>query len=177
MGLFIAIGVVGIVMLVVTLVMDDFFDGVLDALGGSEWFTGAAVAGFLGALGFGGALVDSLTGNRGAAWVVGVVAGLALGVLTGWVTARLRNASSGHAPGAHELVGVTATVATPIPVGGFGTVRLRHGGHLTTMNARCDGPVPAGTQVWIVESISPSAVLVRPVRPLETDPSAPSSPT
>lgn len=175
MTLFLAIGVIGIVMLVVTLLVDDLFDGMLDALGGGEWFTGAAIAGFLGALGFTGALVDSLTDNRILAWVIGLAVGLALGVAVGWITARMRNADSGSAPGSRELVGVTATVATPIPAGGFGTVRLRHGGHLTTMNARCDSPVGSGATVWVVESISPGAVLVRPVRPLDPDPPTPTT--
>lgn len=175
-GLFITIGVIGLVLLLITLLADDVFNGVLDALGGSEWFTGAAMAGFLGALGFTGALVESLTGNQGLAWGIGVVAGLTLGVLAGWLTARLRHANSGTAPGARELVGLTATVATPIPAGGFGTVRLRHGGHLTTMNARSDGPLAGGTPVWIVESLSPGAVLVRPVRPGGEDPPTPAHP-
>lgn len=165
MTLFLWIGGIGVVLLVLTLVLDDFLDGVLDGLGGSEWFTGAALAGFLGALGFGGALVWALTGNTTLAWIVGVLAGLGLGALVGWVTARMRNTDSGLAPGARELVGVTATVATPIPAGGYGTVRLHHGGHLTTMNARSEEPVAAGQTVWVIESLSPSAVLVRPTHP------------
>ena len=165
MTLFLWIGAIGVVLLLLTLVLDDFLDGILDGLGGSEWFTGAALAGFLGALGFGGALVHALTENLTLAWVVGVAAGLGLGAVVGWVTARMRHTDSGLAPGARELVGVTATVATPIPEGGYGTVRLHHGGHLTTMNARSEAPVAAGETVWVVESLSPGAVLVRPTHP------------
>ncbi len=52
MTVFLAIGVVGIVLLLVALVAGDLLDGAFDALGGGEWFTGAALAGFLGGVGF-----------------------------------------------------------------------------------------------------------------------------
>ncbi len=167
MTVFLVLGGLGVLLLVATLLLDDYIDGITDVLGGGDWFTGMAVAGFLGALGFVGALVLGVTDNSTLGWVSGIVAGLALGALVGWITARLRGSGAGSVPVAGQLVGITAVVATPIPAGGFGSVRLRHGGHLTTLNARCDVPVDAGETVWVVESISPSAVLVRPTHPDE----------
>lgn len=167
MTVFLVLGGLGVLLLMATLLLDDHIDGLTDALGGGDWFTGMAVAGFLGALGFVGALVLSLTQSDVLGWVCGIVAGVALGVVVGWVTARLRGSGAGSVPSADQLVGITAVVATPIPADGFGSVRLRHGGHLTTMNARCDVPIATGETVWVVESISPSAVLVRPTHPDE----------
>jgi hypothetical protein len=54
---------VGIVLLLVSLVVGEHLHGIFDALGGGDWFTGSSLAAFLGALGFGGAIVEQLTGN------------------------------------------------------------------------------------------------------------------
>ena len=58
---FLVIGAVGIVLLLFSLVVGEHLHGIFDALGGGDWFTGSSMAAFLGALGFGGAIVKQLT--------------------------------------------------------------------------------------------------------------------
>jgi hypothetical protein len=161
---FLAIGAVGLVLLLLSVVVGDHLHGVFDVLDAGDWLTGAGLAGFLGALGFVGALVLDRTDNVGSASAAGVVAGLTVGALVGWITLRLKVDASGHAPSTRELVGVTCSVIVPIPAEGFGQVRCGVAGHLVTLNARADAPVPSGTEVWITESLSPTSVRVRPTR-------------
>lgn len=162
MTVFLAIGVVGIVLLLVALLADDLVDGVLDALGGGEWFTGAALAGFLGGLGFVGAGVLTLTDHVWLATAAGLLAGLALGVAVGWVVLRLRDAGADGTPSSASLVGLAGTVVNDIPDDGYGVVQVINGGHLTRLNARCIEPVAAGTPVTVTDVLSPTSVKVIP---------------
>ncbi len=162
MTLFLTLGGAGVALLALALLIGDHVDGIFDALGGGEWFTGASLAGFLGALGFVGALTLSATDNPALAWGVGVASGLALGALVGWVTLRMRHSGSGSTPTRDSLVGLTGRVVSEIPETGFGTVTVNVAGHLTNLNARAGQRLPQGTEVWVVETLSPTSVLVRP---------------
>ena len=53
-------------------------------------------------------------------------------------------------------------VISEIPETGFGTVTVNVAGHLTNLNARAGQRLPQGTEVWVVETLSPTSVLVRP---------------
>lgn len=162
MTVFLAIGVIGVVLLLVALVVGDHVDGVLDALGGGEWFTGAALAGFLAGVGFVGAGLLAITGNGWVASVGGLLAGLALGVAVSWVTLRLRNSGEGGTPSSAELVGLTGTVVSDIPEEGYGVISVVNAGHLTRLNARCVEPLPSGTPVTVTDVLSPTSVKVIP---------------
>ena len=162
MTVFLTIGVIGIVLLLLALIADDFFDGMFEALGGGEWFTGAALAGFLGGVGFVGAGVLAVTANTCPAVAIGVVAGLALGFAVGWVTLALRNASSGSTPTTASLVGLTGTVVNDIPEQGFGVLSVVNAGHLTRLNARSIEALPSGTPVTVTDVLSPTSVKVVP---------------
>ncbi len=162
MTVFLAIGVIGVVLLLVALVIGDQFDGVLDALGGGEWFTGAALAGFLGGVGFVGAGVLAVTDNTWLAAVGGLLAGLALGVAVGWVTLRLRNSGEDGTPSSASLVGLIGTVVNDIPTDGYGVISVVNAGHLTRLNARCAEPLPSGTPVTVTDVLSPTSVKVVP---------------
>jgi hypothetical protein len=56
-------------------------------------------------------------------------------------------------------------VVTAIPGGetGFGEVLLNVAGLRVKYTAHSARALPAGTEVWVVEALSPSAVEVRPV--------------
>lgn len=165
MTAFLVIGGIGIALLIAALAAGDLLDGVLEGLDAGEWFTGAGLAGFLGALGFGGALVLSITGNMIAAVAGGVLAGAALAWAVAWTTLRLRTSGSGSAPTRASLIGRVAVVVSAIPAGGYGEIRITDDGHLTKLHARADQPLAEGTEVWIVESLSPTSVFVRVAHP------------
>lgn len=160
MTIFLAIGAIGIVLLLAALLIGDHVDGILDALGGGDWFTGAALAGFLGALGFVGALIQDLTDNTVAAVVAGVLAGLAVGAGIGWITLRLRN-TGGTAPRTSSFVGLNGTVISAIPEGGYGEISVVASGHPTKLNARSAEPLASGTPITITDVLSPTSVKVR----------------
>lgn len=162
MIVFLAIGVIGIVLLLVALFVGDHLDGALDALGGGDWFTGAALAGFLGGVGFVGAAALTLTDNPWLAAIAGLIAGVALGLAVGAVTVRLKDSGSGTTPTSQSLTGLTGTVVGDIPADGYGTVSVVNTGHLTRLNARAGMPLPSGTQVTVVEVLSPTSVKVIP---------------
>lgn len=159
MTAFLIIGGIGIVMLVVSLVIGDFLDGMLEF--GGDWFGGAALSGFLGAFGFGGALAyDATDGNMGVALGVGVAGGVVLGALVGLASAKLRQGGDSANVRSSDLAGSKGTVVNAIPEEGFGEVSVTFAGHLTKLNARCPGGAPIGAAVEVVAVLSPTSVLV-----------------
>lgn len=165
MTTFLTIGGIGVFLLLAALILGDHMDGAFDALGGGDWFTGASLAGFLGGLGFGGAIVLDLTGSVGLASALGSAFGLGLGALAAWAVIKLRHIGDESAPSQRSIIGLSATVITDIPADGYGEIRVINAGHLTKLAARCAYPVPAGTEVWISESLSATAVRVESIRP------------
>jgi membrane protein implicated in regulation of membrane protease activity len=159
---FLVVGAVGVVLLLVALVVGDVLDGALEGLS-AGFFSTEALAGFLGALGFGGAIALETTGSTSIAVVVGLV----LGVLLGWVAARasrfLHGDGEGDAVRTSDMLERIGSVVSAIPEGGFGVVSLSVGGHITRLNARSSVAVPAGTQVSVTQVISPTAVQVEPL--------------
>ena len=87
---FLVIGSLGVVLLLVTLVVGDLLSGVLDAFGGgADWMLGA-VAGFLGAFGFAGAIVLGSTEGMVGAVLASLAAGVVVGVLAAVATRHLQ---------------------------------------------------------------------------------------
>lgn len=130
------------------------------------------IAGFLGAFGFGGAIVESLLpGRGGTGLLVAVVVGLLAAVPTAWLSGRLVNAAMNMSTDAtltsNDLVGTLGVVITPVPVGGYGEVRLSVAGQQIKFNARADRPLALGTRVFVIEVPTPTSVLVEPTPPVE----------
>ncbi|MFI7304280.1 hypothetical protein ACIBM8_13810 [Micromonospora aurantiaca] len=124
-----------------------------------------AAAGFTGAFGFGGAIVNELLGGRTPGMIAAAVAGGALAAVpTGWLAARLsraaRNMRTDATPTRDHLAGAIGLVVTPIPSGGYGEVRVRLAGQPVKLNARADGPMPVGTRIFVVEALSETSVHV-----------------
>ncbi|MEU1807988.1 hypothetical protein [Micromonospora aurantiaca (nom. illeg.)] len=124
-----------------------------------------AAAGFIGAFGFGGAIVNELLGGRTPGMIAAAVAGGALAAVpTGWLAARLsraaRNMRTDATPTRDHLAGAIGLVVTPIPSGGYGEVRVRLAGQPVKLNARADGPIPVGTRIFVVEALSETSVHV-----------------
>src|SRR5674536_26264 len=108
---FLVIGAVGIVLLLFSLVVGEHLHGIFDALGGGDWFTGSSMAAFLGALGFGGAIVKQLTGSTLLAVVGGVVLGVVFGALVAYGMLTLRRNDTGGAVTTNDLMDAPGVVS------------------------------------------------------------------
>ncbi|NNG21338.1 NfeD family protein [Naumannella sp. ID2617S] len=165
MILLLTLGGVGVALLLVAMLLGDLFDGLFDfdTIGG-DFFSLAGLAGFLGALGFGGAIALQLSHSWPVAIGCGVVVGVLVGAGAAWLTARLRDERhNGDVTVRREhLVGSRGRVINEIPAEGFGEVRVVLRGHPTKLNARAHEPVPTGTPVEVVGVLSATSVVVRP---------------
>lgn len=154
-----AVGGIGIVLLLVSLIAGEALDGVLDSVG-PDLLSGLAVASFLAAFGFVGALVLDVTGSNGAALASGLVAGTIVGFGAGKASQRLMRGGDESTVRSSGLVGLTGSVIEAIPADGLGTVSVVAAGHITRLNARADQPLPNGTPVTVSAVLSPTSVRV-----------------
>lgn len=167
MTTFFVIGGIGILLLLVALLAGDVFEGVLgfdgaDALD-SDILSTAGIAGLLGGFGFAGAIGLAVTGSMLLAIIIGLLVGFLMGWGTGKLTKLLRSQGADVAPSTHSLIGVEALVITAVPVDGYGQVRLSHGGHTITLNAKSPVPLDSGARVWVSGVLSATSVEVMPV--------------
>ena len=163
MSIFIVLGILGVGLLLLSLVLGDLFDGLADIFDfdAGGYLSGPAIGAFLGAFGFGAALIDYNTDlGAGGSALGGVAIGLVIGGLVGVVTKSLINMPTDPTPRASELVGAKATVVTRIPEQGFGEVTLVQGGHFMKLAARADGSVREGTPVVVTGVLSSTSVVV-----------------
>ncbi|HMM93587.1 MAG: hypothetical protein IE926_13470 [Micrococcales bacterium] len=153
------IGGVGILLLLVSLVLGDLLDGVLDSVG-PDALSGLAVAGFLAAFGFVGALVLDAGASSAVAILAGLVAGVAAGAGAGYASTRLMRGGDEANVRSAGLVGLSGTVIEPVPTEGYGMVSVVASGHITRLNARADEPLPSGAAVVVTAVLSPTSVKV-----------------
>lgn len=162
MSVFLVIGSLGVLFLLASLILGDFFDGIFDGIGG-EMFSGAALGGFLGVFGFVGALILAISSDSLlAAIIVGLLAGLIVGAAVGWVTMKLRASGAERHAATEGLVGLRGTVISDVPADGYGRVSVVSEGRTTTLDARAATPLPAGSPVRIIGVLSATAVEVTP---------------
>lgn len=157
---FLVIGGIGILLLLASLVVGDVLDGALEF--GGDLISGSALAAFIGAFGFGGALALDASGSMGIAIASGVVAGLVLGAGAGWASSQLQKGGDEANVRSADLAGRDATVVGAIPADGYGQISIVASGHITQLNARCPGGLAAGTPVTITSVLSPTSVSVAP---------------
>lgn len=162
MTTFLVLGVIGLALLLVTLVVGDLVEGVVDGLG-PDWLSGTAIAAFLASVGFGGALALQAGASPGIAVAAGAGAGAVAGGVAGWLTYALTNEKDSVTPRTSGLVGSEATVVGEVPVGGYGTVALVVAGHPTRLNARSSAVQPVGTRVRVSDVLSSTAVQVEAI--------------
>jgi hypothetical protein len=166
-GVFLVIGVVGVVILLLSLLVGDFFDGVFDAFDfdAGGFLSGPALGAFLAAFGFGAAVIDYNTDwGVGASALGGVVIGAGIGAIVGLASRSLMHMPTDATVRATDLVGATATVITRIPENGFGEVTLVHAGQFMKLSARADGTLGEGTPVVVTTVLSSTSVVVAPTR-------------
>ena len=161
MTAFIVVAVLGVILLLVSLVLDDILAGVLEGVD----FTGgylstSAIAAFMATFGLAGALWMGRSDSVGQSVLVGAVAGLAVGGVAGFVTRSMINAPTDQTPTPADTVGVNGVVVTAIPADGFGEVNIRIAGAPLKLNARADRPLPIGTEVVVSASLSATSVRV-----------------
>lgn len=161
MTTFVVIGVVGLLLLLVSLVVGDLFDGALDALAG-DVFSSAVIGAFVAATGFGGAAAEGFGLPFVVAVPIGVASGVAFGAFAWWLTRLIRDGGSDATPSTEDTLGHEGKVVTEIPADGFGVVTILVGGHLMRLNAKAELPLEPGTEVHVTTVLSPTAVTVAP---------------
>lgn len=167
MTVFLVLGFVGLALIVLSLVVGDHLDAVLDgALGWLEGdiFSTAVIGGFVSAFGFGAAASDGAGLPTAASVVIGAGVGVAVAWFAWWLTRLVKDSPSDGTVSISDAVGQVGKVLTAVPGGeGYGVVRVTVGGHVLQLNARCTTALEAGAQVNVTGVTSPTAVSVAPV--------------
>lgn len=168
------LGIAGVIVVLLSLIVGDIFDGIFDVVGG-DFLSMGTLGGFLGALGFGGAIILTLTDTWWLALVAGVLLGIGVGVLAWWLTMVLKRGESDATVRTGGLVGQTGRVIHAIPSGGYGAIRVRAAGAPTKLNAKAFEPIPGGALVEITKVLSPTSVEVRFGEPDDPEPVDPTT--
>lgn len=176
---FTAIGGVGLLIVLATLVLGELFDGLFGALdvdAGGGVFSAPVIGSFLAAFGFGAALIVTSTGASATVGALGgLVSGLVVGGLALLLTRSLINMPTDETVTTRGLEGTPGIVITPIPAEGYGEVTIRHHGEQRKYNAMASEDLPVGTPVEVTGVLSASAVVVSSTASPQDRP-APSAP-
>ena len=160
-------------LLLLTLIFDDLFGGVLNAihlgfdLGGVS--PTPVLLGFIAMFGIGGLFgLHSLGLGPGLATLVGGGAGLVgAGVVLG-AFRILGAAQSSEAFSLEEMVGASGRVSVAIPANRFGSVLISFAGASHNMAATADADIAAGKVVKVV-AIAGNNLVVTPESPVGTE--------
>jgi membrane protein implicated in regulation of membrane protease activity len=142
-------------LLLLTLIVDDIFGGLLGAIHLGFDVAGVSptpmLLGFIAMFGVGGLFgLHGLNAGPGVATLTGVVAGLlGAGVVFGSFKV-LRGAESTESFSLQDMVGSTGRVSVGIPANRFGTVLISFAGASHNMTATADTEIPAGRDVKVV---------------------------
>lgn len=156
-GVFLIIGIIGAVLLLVSVLLDGLFD-VFDFGDGPLSLTSIAAFGTI----FGFAAFGSIGAgaSTGAAAAIGSGAGLLGGAAAWWLSRLVRGAESNTSITSDELVGSEASVVLAIPAGGLGEVALVRHGERISLAATAAHAIPRGTRVRITQTLTASSVSV-----------------
>jgi membrane-bound ClpP family serine protease len=163
--LFLVIGGLGVSLLALSLLGVELFD--LDGFVPLE-----SVAAGMAVFGFAAAIASSSMDARTAP---ALFAAAGIGVLgaipAGWIALRLARAAermhTDATPARDDMVGQLGVVVTPVPAQGYGEVRITLSGQPVKVNATADAPIPLGTQVFVIGTLSETSVVVEqmPITP------------
>lgn len=160
-------------LLLLTLIFDDLFGGLLGAIHLGFDLGGVSptplLLGFIAMFGIGGLLgVHSFGAGVGGATLIAVVAGLlGAGVVFGSFKV-LRQAESTETFSLQDMVGTTGRVSVGIPANRFGTVLISFAGATHNMTATSDAEIPAGRVVKVV-AIAGDNLVVTPTSSVSTE--------
>jgi membrane protein implicated in regulation of membrane protease activity len=159
--------IVGFVLLLITVVLDDVVGGVMDGLHVGVDIGGVSLApialGFVAMFGIGGLFGTTVLDLRsGPASLVGVAAGI-VGALTVYaIFGLLSRGQSQEAYSLSAMIGVTGRVVVGIPKGRYGEVVVSFGGATHKRIATADIDIKSGETV-VVTAIAGTALVVAPV--------------
>jgi membrane-bound ClpP family serine protease len=157
--MFIVIGVVGAILLLSSLLFDDFIDGLVADL---DFISGPVIGAFLAGFGLFGWFFGSGIGVPVfAATVVAIGGGIVIGAATFKFTDALINQPTDATPTTESLIGQSGKVVTPVVANGFGEVLVALGGASTKYTATADSDLPTGSQVVVIAVESPTKVRVQ----------------
>jgi hypothetical protein len=157
--MFLALGVVGAVLLLAFIVFDDVLDAVLPD---NDWLSGPILAAFLAAFGIVGWAVDS--GFDAPTWLAvagGIGGGLGLGYATYRITRAVAGMATDATPTPQDFVGREGKVITTVQCDRVGEVLITVGGQPVKLTAVADREIERGAPVVVVESMSPTKVVVQ----------------
>ena len=142
-------------LLLLTLVVDDIFGGLLGALNIGFDVAGVSptplLLGFVAMFGAGGLFgLHSLGLSTGLATLVGTGAGLIGASVAFGAFKVLKQAESSDTFSLEDMIGSTGRVSVGIPANHFGTVLIRFAGTSHNMTATADTEIPSGRVVKVV---------------------------
>src|SRR4030081_144802 len=142
-------------LLLLTLVVDDVFGGLLGALHLGFDVAGVSptplVFGFLAMFGAGGLFgLHSINTSVGVATLIGTAAGLVGASVAFGAFKVLKQAEARGACSLYDMIGSTGRVSVGIPANHFGTVLISFAGASHNMPATADSEIPAGRMVKVV---------------------------
>jgi len=157
--MFIAVGLVGAVLLVLFLVFDDVLDGILPD---ADWISGPVIGAFLAAFGlFGWTSMEAFDAPSGLAAVIGVGGGIAVGYGAYRLTKALMHSPTDATPTAAALVGREGRVITGASPGQLGEVLVTMGGQPVKLSAVSEGELVRGVAVVVIDAPSATKVVVQ----------------
>ncbi|UOR00986.1 hypothetical protein MUN77_12660 [Leucobacter allii] len=172
-GVFLIIGIVGGLLLLVSLVLDGIFDAFDFGDGPLSLTTIAAFAAIFGFTAF--ASVGAGMSTSIAA-VLGALAGLIGAAAAWWLSRFIRSAESNTSVSGDELVGSIGAVVLAIPENGLGEVAVTRHGERISLAASADTAIARGTAVRVVQTITSTSVRVEPAAsapPADAPPTTP----
>lgn len=159
-GVFWVVGLLGLVLVAVSLLLDDVVDGL--GLAGGD-LPAAVLGGAAAAFGIAGGSWSAATGGTLSAALVGLVASALLGTGALLLTRALTQGATDRALTSRDLLGVEGVVLSTVRPGTYGEISLRVGGHPLKLAARAERELLPGAPVLVVESLSSTAVRVLPL--------------
>lgn len=171
-SVFLVIGIVGALLLLVSVLLDGIFD-LFDFGDGPLSLT--TIAAFTAIFGFAAFAATGAGVGTGVAATIGALAGLVGAAAAWWLSRLIRNAESNAAVSEADLVGSEASVVLPIPADGLGEVALVRHGERVSLSATAREAIPRGSRVRIVQTLTSTSVLVEATGPSDPAGTAPAA--
>jgi membrane-bound ClpP family serine protease len=154
-------------LLLLTLVLDDIFSGVLGAIHLGFDVAGVSptpmLLGFVAMFGVGGLFgIHGIGAGVGVATLSGIVAGILGSVVVFGAFKVLKQAESSDTFSLEEMIGSTGRVSVGIPANRFGTVLISFAGGSHNLTATADAEIAPGRTVKVV-GVAGSNIVVAPV--------------
>ena len=161
-GVFLIIGIIGAVLLLISVLLDGIFD-FFDFGDGPLSLT--TIAAFTAIFGFAAFAAVGAGASTSIAALVGAIAGIAGAAIAWWLSRLIRSAESNTSVTSGELMGAEASVVLAIPAGGLGEVALVRHGERVSLAATADTAFARGARVRIAQTLTATSVRVEPLDP------------